>query len=359
LNGPHKQGDCINDRYTIIQYIGEGGMQFVYSATDSVLQRVVAIKTPKNDSAGKRFKRSAIVAAKVNHPHIAKTLDYIEFEQRSYLVEELIEGDDLDKALLKKTRHVDAYLAAKIFHYLAKGIAAAHHAGVVHRDIKPTNVMVSGHFGLDAIKITDFGIAKMADEELIEAVEGGESSISASKTAVGALPYMAPEAIDTPREVGYPADIWSIGAMMYQLLTGDLPFGSGLRAVKNILEAVPPTFPAFLQANAQFAPLASEISQLILRCLTKDPATRPTADQLVAQCGLFSYPISKRVTGVVRDVRHNAWGFIACEGRDVFFNMSSVIGARPAIGNAVMFSVYGGGGAPRAHPVILMPDMSA
>jgi serine/threonine protein kinase len=352
LSGIHKSGDIIKGRYRIIEFIGEGGMQFVYSANDTILQRDVAVKTSKNDSAAKRFRRSAIVAAKVNHPNVAKTLDYLEADGRSYLVEELIVGEDLDKALLKRVNHLDPYLAGKVFHYLAKGIAAAHHAGVVHRDIKPTNVMVSGEFGLDAIKITDFGIAKMADEELAEAVEGGESSISASKTAVGALPYMAPEAIDTPRSVGRPADIWSIGAMMFHVLTGQLPFGSGLRAVKNILDGVPPAFPPFLQTNAQFAQLASAQADLIVRCLAKDPGQRPTADQLAEQCALLSYPVSKREIGVVREIRHNSWGFISCNGRDVFFNMSSVYGDRPAVGSTVMFSRYGGGGASRAHPVI-------
>lgn len=355
MSSLHKSGDVVNGRYRIIDFIGEGGMQYVYSANDEVLQRVVAIKTPKNDSAAKRFKRSAIVAAKVNHPNIAKTLDYIEAGDRSYLVEELIIGEDLEKALLQKVKHIDPYLAAKIFHYLAKGIAAAHHAGVVHRDIKPTNVMVTGQFGLDAIKITDFGIAKMAGEELAEAVEGGTSSISASKTAVGALPYMAPEAIDTPRDVERPADIWSIGAMMFHLLTGELPFGGGLKAVKNILDGVPPAFPAFLRSNAQFAPLASNLSDLILQCLQKDPAVRPKADELVEACGLLSYPIAKRKTGVVTEINYNAWGYIRTDDDSVFFNMSSVYGKRPAVGDAVMFSWYGGGGANRAHPVILLP----
>ncbi len=214
-------------------------MQIVYGAMDRVLKREVALKTPKNDSAKKRFRQSAIASARVNHPNVAKTLDYFEENHRQYLVEELIDGTDLDKALLKRIKFLDTYLAARVFHYLAKGLAASHHACVIHRDLKPTNVMVTGGFQLSSIKITDFGIAKMADEEIAEAVEGGGESISASSTVVGALPYMAPEAINTPREVGKPADIWSVGAMMFELLTGMKPFGSGLKAVRKIEEAVP------------------------------------------------------------------------------------------------------------------------
>jgi serine/threonine protein kinase len=164
MSGPHSSGDVIRDRYKIIDNIGEGGMQFVYAARDRILKRKVALKTPKNDSAKKRFKRSAIVSARVNHPNVAKTLDYLEDNNRQYLIEELINGEDLDKAFLKKMKCLDPYLAARVFHYLAKGLAASHHAGVIHRDLKPTNIMVTDRFELTSIKITDFGIAKMADE---------------------------------------------------------------------------------------------------------------------------------------------------------------------------------------------------
>ena len=352
MSGPHNTGDVIQGRYKIIDYVGEGGMQIVYSSTDLILKRNVAIKTPKNDSAKKRFKRSAIVSARVNHPNVAKTLDYLEDNNRQYLVEELIEGSDLDKALLKITKCLDPYLAARVFHYLAKGLAASHHSGVIHRDLKPTNVMVTGGFELESIKITDFGIAKMADEEIAEAVEGGEESISASATVVGALPYMAPEAIDTPREVGKPADVWSIGAMMYEILAGSKPFGIGLRAVSKIQEAKPPAFPTFMTSNPQFSSLSNELIKIILQCLQKDPSVRPTADALVEQCGNLCYPVEFRYIGIVREIRHNAWGFITVDGRDVFFHMDSVYGDRPKQGDSVMLSKFRGGGASRALPVV-------
>jgi serine/threonine protein kinase len=353
VKGPQVVGDLVADRYEVIDFLGEGGMQFVYRAFDQVLDREIALKTPKNSSAEKRFKRSAVVSSKVNHPNVAKTLDYVEQGQRPYLIEELIEGADLDGALLARVAHLDPYLVARVFHYLAKGLAAAHHAGVVHRDLKPTNVMVSGGFQLHQIKITDFGIAKMADEELAEAAEGGSESLSMSATALGALPYMSPEAIDTPRSVKFPTDIWSVGAMVYQLLTGALPFGSGLRIVAKILEAQPPVFPAFLTANAQFSPLAGSLQSLVLSCMQKDPNLRPTADDLVRSTSELCYPIAARFEGVVREIRHNAWGFIETEEDDVFFHLSSVYGTRPVRGSRVLFSKFDGGGAERAHPVII------
>ena len=103
VSGPLNVGDVIGGRYLIERYIDEGGMQFVYAARDKLADRVVALKTPKNKSATKRFRRSAIVAAKVNHPNVAKTLDHIRDGDDRYLIEELIVGADLSQALLRKT----------------------------------------------------------------------------------------------------------------------------------------------------------------------------------------------------------------------------------------------------------------
>jgi len=352
VSGPLAKDDVIGGRYVIQRYLGEGGMQFVYVAKDQLTDRLVALKTPKNKSATKRFRRSAIVAAKVNHPNVAKTLDYLKVGDQRYLIEELIEGKDLKAALLKDTAFLDPYLAAKVLHHLAKGVAAAHHAGVIHRDLKPTNIMIVGDYSLSELKITDFGIAKMAGEELQEAVEGGDTSMNASQTAVGALPYMAPEAIERPSEVGAPADIWSIGAMMYQLLSGHYPFGQGLKAVPQIIAAEPPEAPAFLTANPQFAPLAKEVMDIALSCLKKDPTERPTADQLVQKCSELCYTSSPRQRGVVREFKYGAWGFIDTPNGDVFFHKECVYGLIPNVGDRVLFSSYEGGGASRALPVV-------
>lgn len=356
MSGPLAPGDVIGDRYDIHRYLGEGGMQFVYVARDQLTDRLVALKTPKNKSATKRFRRSAILAAKVNHPNVAKTLDYLKIGDQRYLIEELIDGKDLKAALLEDATSLDPYLAAKIFHHLAKGVAAAHHAGVVHRDLKPTNIMVIGDYSLMELKITDFGIAKMASEELQEAVDGGEASMTTSQTAVGALPYMAPEAIDRPGEVGAPADIWSIGAMIYHLLCGRYPFGQGLKAVPQIMAANPPEAPPFLTANPQFAPLAREVMDIALSCLKKDPGARPTADQLVEKCSELCYTSSPRQRGVVSNFRYGAFGFIGTPGGDVFFHRECVYGPMPKVGDPVLFASYEGGGAPRALPVVKLND---
>lgn len=346
-------GHVVDGRYEVLRFIGEGGMQFVYEARDKVIGRLVALKTPKNRSATKRFRRSAVVAARVNHPNVAKTLDYLKVGEQRFLIEELIQGEDLASALLKDAPVLDPYLAARVFHHLAKGVAAAHHAGVVHRDLKPTNVMVVGGYNATEIKLTDFGIAKLAEEELEAAAEGGNETLSASQTAVGALPYMAPEAIEKPKEVGTAADVWSLGAMMYHLITGRPPFGMGLQAVRGILTSDVPSPPEFVLKNPQFRPLAEQVMQLALECLKKDPKERPTSDQVVSACERLCYSVVLRERGRIRRIDHGKYGFIASPAGDVFFHMNSVYGPeRPKLGDTVVFSRHSGGGAPRAYPVM-------
>lgn len=327
-------------------------MQFVYVAKDQLTERLVALKTPKNKSADTRFKRGAVLAAKVNHPNVAKTLDYLEICGDKYLVEELVVGEDLEAALLGRTKFIDPYLAAKVFHHLAKGVAAAHHVNVIHRDLKPTNIMVVGDYSLTELKITDFGIAKMVEEEIKNA-NVDEASMQASQTVVGALPYMSPEAIETPQMVGKPTDVWSTGAMMFRLLTGRYPFESGLKAVSLIVAAKTPVATAFVHENPQFAPLAKAILEIVFTCLRKNPADRPTADQLVVACSELCYTPSERRIGTVKKIfDHKAYGFIATATEDFFFHKSCVYGPIPKVGDHVMFAAYDGGGAWRALPVV-------
>ncbi|MCE4373556.1 serine/threonine-protein kinase [Xanthomonas hortorum] len=184
--------DIVSGRYRIERHIGRGGMQDVYLAHDILLESNIALKTPQLGQPDKRFKSSAKIAARVNHHNVAKTLDYIEENGRLFLIEELVDGDNLENKL-KTFGAIDPHLAARIFLHVSKGVAASHHAGVVHRDLKPSNIIVEHGVNLHELKITDFGIATLTEEVFDEAAREGDITRSTSGTIRGALPYMAPE----------------------------------------------------------------------------------------------------------------------------------------------------------------------
>lgn len=349
----HSPGDVVGHRYEIVEYIAEGGMQEVYNARDIVLARSVALKTPKTNSARKRFQRSAVTSAQINHANVAKTLDYIEENNRFYLIEELIEGADLGQIMRDELARLDPYMCAHVIHHLAKALCASHHAQVVHRDLKPSNIMIVAGLQFGGIKVTDFGIAKMAKVEL-EVVHGGdEEALTQSATALGALPYMAPEMIDSFTDASFPADIWSVGALTFELLTGKKPFGTGYRIVPAIQEAIVPPLPAELQVKPQFAELANNIYRVIQQCLKKDPDDRPAADNLVRRCEALCYSVNTRQTGTIGYMPYSTNGFINVAGEpDVFFHIDSVPVGRVKTGDRVWFSTFPGDPRPRAFPVV-------
>lgn len=355
------KGDEIGSRYKIKKYLDAGGMQEVYVANDKILNKDVALKTPKNEHAQKRFKRSAILSAKVNHFNVAKTLDYFEHNDRSILVEELIGGKSLNKYLDKDFRYFDPYLAAQFGHHLSKGVAASHHANVIHRDLKPGNIMVDSNSGIYSFKITDFGIAKLTEDEL-EIAHKSQSSITGSQTMMGAIPYMAPEMINGPKHATKDSDIWSIGAILYKLLTGDYPFGYGLSAIPIIDKAVLPKKPnKQYHKLPQFSWLVNDIWEIISDCLQKQMNQRPDADKLVNKFEELCYGVFPRYEGHIKDFSSGSgdWGFIATGFGDIFFHRQSFFGERNEIENGlrVQFSKHKGGSADRAYPVIPLIDL--
>lgn len=351
----HQFGDVVADRYEIATFVGEGGMQEVYKARDRVLHRDIALKAPKNKSAEKRFRRSAILSARVNHPNVAKTLDFLEENEREYLVEEFIEGDNLHRRFVSDFYLFDPHLASHVIHHLAKGVAASHHVDVIHRDLKPSNIMISNDAGLSVVKITDFGIAKMAEEELAEAVAGGEKTITGSYTMMGALPYMSPEMVEDPRKAGKATDVWALGAVLFELMTGKKPFGTGLAAVPKIVAAKLPKKPTILSRGPQFRALNDELWIVMCKCLAKDATERPTADELVSACSELCYAVEPRRIGIIRDYRTGtgAWGFVTTnDGMDAFFHRASYYGTTPRVGERVAFARFPGSPSPRAYPVL-------
>lgn len=350
----------VGGRYQIIDYIDEGGMQEVYKASDIALGAIVALKVPKNKSAKKRFLESARLSASVSHPHVAQTLDFLPNDGHECLVEEFVDGVNLQKALDDGYEIMDPHLAAHILHHLARGLVALHNEGVVHRDLKPSNIMVSNDDEFSIVKITDFGVAKMAGSEIDRAIEEGEESITANTTVVGALPYMAPEVISDSKKVGPLSDVWSIGAIMFRLLTGQLPFGSGLKAIPRVLtEELPDRKSVLKRVGLQFEPLVEELWTIIESCMTRDLVKRIDASELLVRMSTIAYSTEPRRSGKVGfypAAPNKSCGFIRVEGggEDVFFHADSFYGkVAPESGQNVTFSAHSGNPQERAHPVLL------
>jgi serine/threonine-protein kinase len=352
-------GDIVADRYEVRLHLGRGGMQDVYLAFDTRLESEVALKTPQPGQQNKRFRQSAKISARVNHHNVAKTLDYIEGDQ-PFLVEEYVPGENLD-VKLRSFGALDPHLAARVFLHIAKGIAASHHAGVIHRDLKPSNIIVGPGYNLQNLKITDFGIATLTEEIFEEEAMSGDLTRSTSGTIRGALPYMAPEMMfrskgDNP---GFPVDIWSLGALMYQLVTGEYPFGVYLQAAVNVQNRNRRAWPEFMTANPQYKPLAQDIQNLIERCLSYEPENRPNANELVSEISKFCYINVDRMEGQVTNLIQNGFsGFVrGADGNDVFFSMESFYGPnRPdrADNSRICYSCFPGSPRFRAHPVIVL-----
>ena len=248
------------NRYQVTSYLNEGGMQEVYLAEDLTFRRNVVCKIPKNSSAEKRFQRSAKVSASINHPNVAKTLDYIDDPTQPILVEEYVPFGDLDKCF-RTYEVLDPHLVAKIFHHIARGLSSAHHKGIIHRDIKPSNILINSK---GELKITDFGVAA----ELV-------SSIAMCGTFLGTWKYMSPERIRN-QSYGYSSDIWSYGLVMMECATGQYPFqefANCIEMAQMILDSDVPELPTSF---------SFEFRDFLRSCLHRDPLKRVPADLLLS-----------------------------------------------------------------------------
>jgi len=203
----------------IIELVGKGGMGAVYKARQTALDRLVALKIlapGAADDAGfaERFNREARALARLNHPHIVAVHDFGQVGGQPYLVMEFVDGPNLRQ--VEQAGRLTAAQALEIVPQICEALQFAHNEGVVHRDIKPENILIDKR---GRVKITDFGIAK------ILGVSSGKPSLTGAKDVVGTPHYMAPEQVEHPQTVDHRADIYSLGVVFYELLTGELPLG--------------------------------------------------------------------------------------------------------------------------------------
>lgn len=254
------RGQKINDRYQIIRTIGEGGMANVYLAYDTILDRNVAVKILRGDLAEdekfvRKFQREAISASSLSHPNIVEMYDVGEDDGRYFIVMEYVEGVTL-KNLIKRRGALTLSEVIDIMLQLTSAIACAHDSYIIHRDIKPQNVLI-----LDdgRVKITDFGIAMALNS----------NELTQTNSVMGSVHYLPPEQANGTGAT-IKSDIYSLGILMYELLTGNLPF-KGDSAVEIAIKQMKEPIPSIVEQNPN---IPQSIENIILKACAKNPKNR-------------------------------------------------------------------------------------
>lgn len=245
--------------YLIQEKIGEGGMGVVYKAVHTQIDQVVAIKAiypqyAKDKNFKERFRREAKVQAKLHHPNVVNILNYIEDDEGNiYIVMEYINGGTLENKIAQRKLTLDEIVSITV--QVLNALSYMHSNGIIHRDIKPSNIMFSDGF----VKVSDFGIAKPAEDK----------GLTRTGTIMGTVWYMAPEIIQG-RQASYSSDLYAVGVMLYQMLTGKAPFfgKTDFEIMKAHLEKEPPSIRE-LNPN-----LPEGIDTIVRKALAKRPEER-------------------------------------------------------------------------------------
>jgi len=277
---------AVGDAYRIERELGGGGMSRVFVAREVRLDRQVVIKVlPPEMAAGvsvERFEREILVAAKLQHPHVVSLLTTGSHDDLLYYVMPLIEGESL-RAKLSREGELPIGEVLSILREVADALGYAHRHGVVHRDIKPDNILLADGHAL----VTDFGVAKAVSEST------GEASLTSMGVALGTPTYMSPEQAAANPHVDHRSDIYSLGTLAYEMLCGRPPFEGG--TPQALLAAHVTQAPDPVTTHRSTVPAA--MNDLVMRCLAKLPADRyQTADELKQQLVAMTTPPSGGVT---------------------------------------------------------------
>jgi len=265
-----EDADLIAGRYRLLEEVGSGGMGVVWRAKDEVLGRIVAVKAlavrsvisgsgaaGRNDESSRRAMREARIAARLHHPNVIGVYDIVEHEHRPFLVMEFLASRSLSELAASGVMLPPAE-AARIGAQLAAGLNAAHSAGIVHRDVKPGNVLLAQD---GTVKLTDFGISRAV----------GDTTVTASGILLGTLSYIAPE-VGRGLPADQRSDVYSLGATLYAAVEGQPPFGTDDNAIALLYRIV----------HEEITPPrnAGPLAPVLLRMLERDPIARPTMTQV-------------------------------------------------------------------------------
>lgn len=273
-------GTVINGKFHVERAIARGGMGRIYYGTQAPLNRPVALKIVKADSVNeeesqflKRFLLEASILAKLQHPNVVTLFDYGRIEGASvemyFIAMEYLNGETLTERL--RTRGaLPAMEAVAIFRQIARGLREAHVRGIVHRDLKPSNIVIVPEADGEIVKLVDFGIGKD---------EGGGEDLTRDGVLVGTPKYMAPEQFDGASSAA--SDVYALGIIVYQLLTGSLPF-AGSTMADFMIAKLQHTAPAMREVNP-ICDATDGLEALVYRMLARHPPERPTLDEVFAQ----------------------------------------------------------------------------
>jgi tRNA A-37 threonylcarbamoyl transferase component Bud32 len=295
-------GEVIAGRYELEELVGSGGMSKVYRAHDRLLERKVALKIlhqrlVDDEEYVERFRREARAVAQLAHPNIVTVIDRGEDAGRQFIVFEYVDGDDL-KQLIDKVGPLPIDQVVELGREIAAALAFAHERGIVHRDVKPQNVLLSE----GRAKVTDFGIARSLD------VEHG---VTQTGTVLGTSNYIAPEQA-SGQPIDDRSDVYSFGVVLYELLTGIVPF-EGDSFVAVALKHINEPAPSVLERRPDTPP---RLAQLVDAMLQKQHDARPAMDEVGAELGAVDAAEPGDQTVVVRRAaprgrrRRSAWPLV-------------------------------------------------
>jgi len=295
--------DALGPSYQLDSELTGGGMSRVFTAIDRSLGRRVVVKVlPPELAAGvnrERFRREIQVVAQLQHPHIVPVLSAGEHGDLLWYTMPFIEGESL-RAAIERKRSFSPREVIRILHDVVDALAFAHARGVIHRDIKPGNILTQGSHAL----VTDFGVAKAISAAL------PIGAVTTAGIAIGTPAYMAPEQLAGDPAADHRIDIYAVGLLSYELLTGVSPFTGA--SPRETLAAQLTRDPAPLHEVAPGVP--RNVSTLVMRCLAKDPAARPqTADEILQELDSLTMPfgVTPQTGGVEAPPRKSRWRSVA------------------------------------------------